>query len=214
MPKTKAFDNYSNEYDNWFVENKFAFQSELQAIKKALPKSKNSIEIGIGSGIFAEALNIKEGIEPSEAMRIKAKERNINAINAVAENLPYKNKTIDVVLMVTTVCFLDDIYTSFQEIHRILKDNGHFVIGFVDKNSPIGKIYLKNKEKSLFYKEARFFSVEDLSQILSETGFEISESYQTIFGEIDNIKQVQKVLKSHGQGSFIVIKAKKSNLNK
>ena len=68
--KTKPFDKYSEQYDEWFVRNKFVFLSEIAAIKKLLPKKGTIIEIGIGSGIFAEALNIKEGIEPSEAMRI------------------------------------------------------------------------------------------------------------------------------------------------
>jgi len=36
MPKTGPFDSYSDEYDDWFIINKYAFQSELNAIKKAL----------------------------------------------------------------------------------------------------------------------------------------------------------------------------------
>ncbi len=37
MSKTEPFDNYSNQYDNWFVENEYAFQSELSAIKRLCP---------------------------------------------------------------------------------------------------------------------------------------------------------------------------------
>ena len=80
MPKTEPFDNYPDEYDNWFVINKYAFQSELNAIKKALPPQGKGIEIGVGSGIFAEPLGITQGIDPSRAMREKAKKRNIKAI--------------------------------------------------------------------------------------------------------------------------------------
>ena len=32
MPKTEPFDNYSDEYDYWFVINKYAFLSELNAV--------------------------------------------------------------------------------------------------------------------------------------------------------------------------------------
>lgn len=209
MAKTKPFDKFSDEYDNWFVENKYVFQSELEAIKKVIPKGKDGIEIGIGSGIFAEPLGIKEGIEPSKAMREKAKRRNLTVVNAVAENLPYRDKSKDFVLMVTTICFVDDINKSFQEVNRILKEDGLFIIGFVDKYSPIGQVYLEHRNESLFYKEATFYNTEKLFEILEITGFIIENTFQTVFGLIDEIDEVQEVLPGFGEGSFVVIKAKK-----
>lgn len=209
MAKTKPFDKFSDEYDNWFVENKYVFQSELEAIKKVIPKGKDGIEIGIGSGIFAEPLGIKEGIEPSKAMREKAKRRNLTVVNAVAENLPYRDKSKDFVLMVTTICFVDDINKSFQEVNRILKEDGLFIIGFVDKDSPIGQVYLEHRNESLFYKEATFYNTEKLFEILEITGFIIENTFQTVFGFIDEIDEVQEVLPGFGEGSFVVIKAKK-----
>ena len=209
MPKTEPFDNYSDEYDDWFIINKYAFQSELNAIKKALPDNGDVVEIGIGSGIFAAPLGIKEGIDPSEAMREKAKKRGVRVMDAVAENLPYADKSKDVVLMVTTICFVDDIYKSFQEVHRVLKDDGRFIIGFVDKNSPIGKFYLEQKDKNVFYKNAIFWGTEELYEILKDTGFKINNTYQTVFGRIEEINKVQNVFVGYGKGSFVVIKAQK-----
>ena len=208
MPETKPFDNHVEEYEKWFVDNHFVFQSELNAIKKVIPSNKNGIEIGIGSGIFAKPLGIKTGIEPSKAMREKAKTRLINAVDAVAENLPYPKSSIDFALMVTTVCFLDDIYKSFYEVNRILSTNGYFIIGFVDKTSPLGKSYIKHKDESLFYKNATFYSTKELLGILKNTGFEVKEIYQTVFGKLNEINQVQKVKPYYGEGSFVVIKAK------
>ena len=124
MPKTEPFDHYPDEYDNWFVLHEQAFQSELNAIRKVLPRRGKGIEIGVGSGMFAEPLGITEGIEPSRAMRVRARRRNIRVRDAVAENLPYLDKSIDFALMVTTICFVDDPARAFEEAHRILKDNG------------------------------------------------------------------------------------------
>jgi hypothetical protein len=86
---------------------------------------------------------------------------------------------------------------------------GRLIIGFVDKNSPIGKEYLEHKDESLFYKDAIFYGTEDLYKILNVTGFAIENTYQTVFGEIDKVSEVQDVLEGYGQGSFIVINAKK-----
>ena len=209
MPKTEAFDNNLEEYEKWFVDNHFVFQSELNAIKKTLPENGDAIEVGIGSGIFAAPLGIKEGIDPSEAMREKAKKRKINAVDAVAENLPYSDKSKDFALMVTTICFVDDIYKSFKEVHRVLKDDGYFITGFVDKNSPVGKFYLEHKDENVFYKDATFYGTKELFGILKDTGFEIENTYQTVFGKLDEINKVQDTLTGYGQGSFVVIKAKK-----
>ena len=209
MPKTEPFDHYSDEYDNWFAINKYAFQSELNALKKTLPEKGDVIEVGIGSGIFAAQLGIKEGIDPSKAMREKAKKRGIRVIDAVAENLPYTDKSKDAVLMVTTICFVDDIYKSFHEVHRVLKDSGYFIVGYVDKNSVAGKFYLEQKNENVFYKDATFFGTGELYKILKDTGFKIYNTYQTVFGKIDEINKVQNVMVGYGQDSFVVIKARK-----
>ena len=209
MPKTEPFDNYSNEYDDWFITNKYAFQSELNAIKKALPENVDTVEVGIGSGIFAAPLGIKDGVDPSEAMREKAKKRDVRVMDAVAENLPYTDRSKNAVLMVATICFVADIYKSFQEVHRVLKDDGHFIIGFVDKNSPIGKYYFEHKKENVFYKDATFFGTEELYGMLEDKGFNINNTYQTVIGKIDEINEVQNVLLGYGHGSFVVIKANK-----
>ncbi|MEA1986451.1 MAG: class I SAM-dependent methyltransferase [Candidatus Marinimicrobia bacterium] len=212
MAKTKPFDENLQEYEDWFVSNKFVYQSELKAVEKAIPKNKNGFEIGIGSGLFAQPFNIKEGIEPSSKMREKAEQRDIKVINAVAENLPYPDKSKDFALMVTTICFVDNIYKSFQEANRVLKNNGNLIIGFVDKNSPLGKIYLKHKNESLFYRDAIFFGTKEIYKILKKTGFEIVETYQTVFGKLNEVKTIQEITEGYGKGGFVVIKAKKSKL--
>ncbi len=209
MAKTEPFDHYAPEYDNWFEKNKYAFQSELNAVRKLLPQTKETIEIGVGSGIFAEPLGIKEGVEPSKAMRERAVQKGIKVTDAIAEKLPYNDASKNGAIMITTVCFVDNVYKSFLEVNRILKEDGFFIIGFVDRNSPIGKDYLKHQDESLFYKDATFFGTEEIYSILSETGFKITNTCQTIFGNIMEINAVQPVLDGYGKGGFVVIKAQK-----
>ena len=209
MPKTKPFDKYLNEYEEWFVQNSAVYSSELKAIKGIWGVPENAVEIGVGSGLFAEPLGIKTGIEPSETMREKAKERGIHVVDGVAENLPWKDNSIDYVLMVTTICFVDDVKKSLSEVYRVLQNNGSFIIAFVDKNSSIGQFYQNNKEESLFYKDATFFSTEELYEYLKEAGFSIKNTQQTIFGKINEVVEVQKPREGYGEGSFVVIHAGK-----
>ena len=210
MPKTEPFDSYSDEYDQWFIEHEYVFQSELKAIRKVLPVSGRGIEIGVGSGIFAEPLGILEGIDPSPAMRAKARQRNINVIDAVAENLPYADESVDFAVMITTLCFVDDLYQCLSEARRVLKDGGTLIIGFVDKDSPVGQLYLQHRDESVFYRNAVFYSSEELSRILNKTGFGIEKIFQTVFGKLDEIDRVQDVLEGYGKGSFVAMSVKKS----
>jgi ubiquinone/menaquinone biosynthesis C-methylase UbiE len=211
MAKTKAFDHHVAEYDKWFEINKFAFQSELIAVKKLLPQVTGVIEIGIGSGIFAEPLGIREGIEPSKAMRQKAQKKGLKVLDGVAEKLPYHDASFNGAVMITSICFVDDIYQSFKEAYRILKNGGFLILGYVDKESPVGKDYLKHKDESLFYKEASFFGTEELYEILNQTGFKVIETYQTIFGKVEEVNEIQPSIEGFGKGSFVVIRAQKQH---
>ena len=205
MPKTEPFDKCFKEYEEWFVQNAAVYSSELKAIKDISVVPENAVEVGIGSGLFAEPLGIKTGIEPSEAMREKAKERGIHVVDGVAEYLPWKDNSIDYVLMVTTICFVDDVKKSLSEVYRVLQNRGSFILAFVDKNSPVGQLYQKNMKKSLFYKDATFFSTEELYEYLKEAGFSIKKTQQTVFGLLNEVVKVQEPREGYGEGSFVVI---------
>jgi len=209
MPKIEPFEKYHDKYENWFLENEFTYQSELNAVKLLLPEEEVGVEIGVGSGRFAAPLGIKYGVDPSPKMLELAKQRRIKVRTGVGENLPYNDESFDYALMVTTICFLDDVEKSLKEINRILKKGGKAVIGFVDKESKIGKEYQRLKNKSLFYGPATFFSVDEVTSYLKETGFKNLKYVQTIFTMLDKIESVQPVKDGYGEGSFVVISAEK-----
>lgn len=208
MVRTEPFDKYLTEYEQWFEDHKYVYLSEIEAVKYFIPSNKKGIEIGIGTGRFALPLGITEGVEPSEAMRNFAIKKGLNVYNGIAEKLPLKDKSYDFALMVTTICFVDDVFKSFNEVKRILKNGGDFIIGLVDKSSELGKVYEIMKEKNKFYRFATFYSVDEVLQYLKIIGFIEFELVQTIFGDINKIKSVQMFKKGYGEGGFVVIKAK------
>lgn len=207
MAGIEQFETHAAKYEDWFEKNPFAYESELQAVRMQIPIGGKGIEIGVGSGRFAEPLGINLGIEPSGKMREIAEKRGIKVMDGVAENLPFDNAQFDFALMVTTICFLDDIKTAFKEAHRILKPGGSLIIGFVDKNSPIGKSYQEHKNESTFYQEATFYSVDEVIAHLRDTGFTNFNITQTIFHDLKDIKSIEPIKKDYGEGSFVVIRA-------
>jgi ubiquinone/menaquinone biosynthesis C-methylase UbiE len=209
MPRIEPFERYANKYEDWFERNKFAYESELRAIRKLMPKNGEGVEIGVGSGRFAAPLGIKVGVEPSGKMREIARKRGIEVIDGVAEAIPFSDSQFDFVLMVTTLCFLDDIEAALKEIHRVLKSGGSFILGFIDANSPIGRLYQQQKNDNVFYREATFSSVEEVIAYLKKAGFKDFNFKQTLFNPLTDIRDLEPVKEGYGEGSFIVVKAAK-----
>jgi len=208
MARTEAFEKYHDQYDEWFEKNELLYEAELLAVKELLPKDKKGLEIGIGSGIFAIPLGIKEGVDPSKEMTKKAIEKGLKVIEGIAENLPIEDNSFDFTLMVTSICFVDDPLKSFQEALRVVKKGGSILVGFVDKESEIGKRYLKMKDSSKFYQEATFYSTDELLILLDHAGFKNIEIRQTLLSKKSE-KDDLKVKEGYGEGSFVVIKGYK-----
>ncbi len=209
MPKSELFEQNYRYYDKWFDEHEGIWRTELEAIKKLLPPFTKGIEIGVGTGRFAAPLAIEEGVEPSTKMASIAKERGIKVHEGVAEDLPLLDSSYDLVLLVTTICFVDDIDKTFQEAKRILTDNGRLIIAFVDKESPLGKFYEKNRHKSRFYKEATFYGKKEIFKLLKKHGLILEACNESLFG--DDLEHLTYEIYDGCKkgGAFLVLRAKK-----
>lgn len=209
MPGVNSFDKNVDRYEQWFVDNPLAYVSELRAVRALLPANGSGIEIGVGTGRFAAPLEIKKGIEPSRSMAEVARKRGVEVVHGVAEHLPFADGEFDHALMVTTVCFLDDMDMAFKEVRRVLKPGGSFVIGFVDRDSPLGREYQDRKDKSAFYQDATFYSVEQVVSCLQKNGFGSLALRQTLSRPLPEMEEVETAKEGHGEGSFVVVRGEK-----
>jgi ubiquinone/menaquinone biosynthesis C-methylase UbiE len=201
-----VFDSNASDYDNWFDRHPLLFQSECKAIGKTIPVQGIGVEIGVGTGRFAELLKIPVGVEPVHAMAQMAIGRGVTVVKAKAENLPFHSLSFDYALMATTVCFLDDIPKAFAEAHRIIKKNGYFIVAMIDRDSAIGIEYEAKKAASPWYKNAHFYSVHEITDLMQQAGFALFEYWQTLF---DNREELTDPLPGFGKGSFVVIRSQK-----
>ena len=92
---------------------------------------------------------------------------------------------------------------------RVLKTGGFIIVGFVDRESDIGKQYSETRESSRFYKDATFFSASEVLMYLKESGFMITKVLQTLIpGELS-----KTILEGFGKGAFVAVKGIKKKID-
>jgi len=205
----EAFEEHTERYEEWFEKNRFAYLSELKGVKSLLPQGKG-IEIGVGTGRFAEPLGIEFGIDPSLSMLKVALKREIKVIGGIGEYLPVTDNSFDFVLITTTLCFLKNVEKTLKEVKRILKKQGCIILAFVDRESFLGKVYQKKKEKNPFYKNANFCSAKEVKEKLEKAGFFNSEIKQTLFSFSEELEDIDDIKNGYGEGGFVIIRMKKN----
>lgn len=172
----------ANNYDDYYQS---AIGKNIDSIEKAIisnlltdiPRS-DMLELGCGTGHWSSYF-IKQGfklvgIDISESMLGVAKLKNIDAefIIGDASNIPFEDESFDIISSITMLEFVDNQDKVIQEIHRVLRKGGWFVLGGLNANSIVGK----NKDKDEVFKNATFFTIDDLKLLLKKFGNPIFES--------------------------------------
>lgn len=181
----QVFDVFARRYDAWYDKpfGKSAFILEKACIKSLCKDLKQPfLEVGVGTGRFAKALEMKYGIDVSTGVLKFAKQREIIAVKGEGESLPFVDSFFGAVFMVVTLCFVDDPVKVLKEASRVLKENGAVILGLIFKESPWASFYEEKGEAgNIFYRMAKFYSFEELKAMSGKAGLKIEELSSTMF---------------------------------
>jgi ubiquinone/menaquinone biosynthesis C-methylase UbiE len=209
MRDENIFDKYAQEYDAWFDENRYAYLSEVELLKSLMPGKTEALEIGVGSGRFAAPLGISLGVDPSRPMLEMACKRRIETLLATGEDLPFRDQSFDLVLLIVTLCYVNDTDRVIREAQRVLREKGKIIAGIIDRKSELGKIYQARKDQSRFYRPATFLSAEEVMALLEKHAFQKLRTFQTISQSPRTMTSVESFEPGHGRGGFVVIEGEK-----
>jgi ubiquinone/menaquinone biosynthesis C-methylase UbiE len=204
-----VFEKFHKRYDEWFERHEWIYRSEIEAVSRLIPHGGFGLEVGVGTGRFATPFGVAVGLDPSRSMASVAKKKAIEVVRGLGEYLPFGAETFDFVLLVTTICFVEDPRTTLKEARRVLKDHGSVIVGLVDKTSTLGRFYESRKEVSIFYRAATIYSVNQVTDWLTELSFVDIATYQTLFQPLDRIQRVEPIREGYGQGGFVALRATK-----
>jgi len=219
-----VFEVAAEDFDSWFEKNKVVFESELLAEKHFLTDPKNSVSIGVGSGLFASRLGVEYGVEPSKEMAKLAEKRGIKVKVGTAESVPFGDEKFDMVLLSTVLCYVNDPQKAVKEAYRILKPNGKIVVSFLAREGSYAMMYdlayLRGKHDPeisprhpysiKFIKEANWCSMSKVTTWLKKAGFVDLEYIQTLTNHPKYTNDgIEKPTEGYKKGDYIVVKGRK-----
>ena len=184
--QSNPFDKLTERYDAWYDsdEGSKIFAIEVACVRQLLDEPRGRwLEVGVGTGRFAEALGIMDGLEPSLPMLGLAAARGIRRVAGRGESLPYLDCCFDGVLLLATICFLDDTARALSECARVLRRDGALIVGMVPADSPWGEFYRrKGQQGHPFYAIANFYSCGEVIQMAASAGFVFDDAMSCLLG--------------------------------
>lgn len=143
MDTSTFYDEISTGYDELHMAEQLAKMTEIiAAVGADIPKkAEKLLDVGCGSGISTSVWSCDcTGIDPSESLIALAKKKypKIRFYVGRAEELPFPDKSFDVVLCVTAVHNFHDIKKGIIEMKRVGKRL--FIITALKKSKNIDEI--------------------------------------------------------------------------
>jgi ubiquinone/menaquinone biosynthesis C-methylase UbiE len=207
---SQVFEEHAAEYDSWF-EDSLLFAIEKAAIQSLdITFSQPALEVGVGPGRFAQALQIPFGIDPARTPLSLAQKRGVAGCQAIAEKLPFATSSLGAIFLLFTLCFLKSPSHFLAECRRVLQPDAPLIIGFVPAESPWGRNLRQKKEnRHPFYQAARFSTIAQVQRLLTKQGFHIFKSASTLYQTPEQLAGFEPAKAGlDEQAGFVVVAAR------
>jgi SAM-dependent methyltransferase len=178
------FDALAEAYDSWYDgKGRTAFETELAALRPLLTElPKPWLEVGVGTGRFAQALGIPLGVDPSTALLARARTRGIEVLYGDGEELVFRAGSFGTVFLLTTWEFLADPLKVLGECRRVLGPDGRLVNAYLDRGGKWGASYAeRGRQGHPLFSRARFDRYEDVKRVTEQAGFEVLKTISSLF---------------------------------
>lgn len=213
LSKETVFDTMALAYDGWFEEEgKLIFAIEVSGFQEVLAYLPRPwLEIGVGSGRFAQALGIGIGVDSSIKLLEIASKRGISVFLGSGEQQGFSPASFGTVFLIFTLCFVNSASDVLKESYRILTSSGKIALGLVLSDSPWGRLYeRKKKQGHHVYKYSTFYSYNEMVKLLEQAGFSIERVISTLFQKPGMVERAELPQEGFSPNAgFVIIIASK-----
>jgi ubiquinone/menaquinone biosynthesis C-methylase UbiE len=153
---------------------------------------KRVLDLGCGDGTYSIAAFQRDahvtGVDISNAMLESARRRaaacgaSVDWCQASAESIPYDPGTFDFVLAVTILCFIKNPLQAVQEVSRVMRPGGSFVIGELGRYSAWAlSRRVRGWLGSSMWRDTHFWTLGELQRLLQQAGFRVTASRACVY---------------------------------
>lgn len=178
-------DNYIGQYDTWYdsPKGKALLATEVACLRPFLQQfPRPYLEVGVGTGRFAQALDIECGLDPSPLALDIARHRGIKALLGRGEHIPFQEDSFGGVLMAFTLCFVREPGKVLQEIQRVLTTSGGLILGLLLRGTPWAEFYTRRGlSGDPWYRNTHFHTKKEIETLLKKAGFSITGYRSSLF---------------------------------
>ncbi len=207
------FNEYVADYDAWYDEaGRLVFETELRSLQQVLPSlSRPWLEVGVGTGRFAQALGIGTGVDTAVKMIEIASQRDTAVLLASGEQLPFCDWCFGAVFLITTMCFIEQPLSVLREVHRVLVPDGKLVLAVMPAHSTWTQFYEEEKHRGHpLYTRAIFRSPDELIDLIERGDFSVQNTVSTLLqgpGEVTRAESPQTGFRI-GAGFVVIVAGK------
>jgi len=173
------FGPLAREYDRWYDTPAGRAHDQVQKhdVRRLLPSASRNqalLDVGCGTGhwsaFFAEMGYRVTGIDVAPQMIEVARSAVSSCTFQVADacDLPFDDKTFDVVAAMATLEFLPDPAVAIREIARCANEDGHLLVGTLNRLAPLNQHRISKGKQP--YSSAHVLSPDELRSLLAPLG--------------------------------------------
>ncbi len=182
-----VFNKNAKYYDSWYNTplGRVVLEAEAQALEALLPPQGVGIDIGAGTGVFAQKLVDGREIvclDPAEEMLKICSGRCIHRVAGIGEKLPFRDACFDFAYMVTVLEFISDLDRLMSEVKEVLKRDSTLSILIINRESSWGRTYdrvIREKSDPILAL-ARLVDLEYVRNSAAKAGLRFVECIETL----------------------------------
>ena len=171
------FDKEAKNYDSWYDSKIGAFvdkvETDLALSLFKIEKGMKILDVGCGTGNFSiklaelgcqvTAIDLSEGMLEEAKKKAKDKGFDIDFRKMDVYNLDLEDESFDGVFSMAAFEFIDQPEKAYKEMYRVLRPNGHMLIGTITRDGAWGQLYMSEDfQKNSVFKHAHLKTKEEL----------------------------------------------------